>query len=282
MIGYMKPGKTDLSKEDRKQYQAIYCGLCRCLKYEYGFTGIATLNYVAANTLLLIGAMAQHPFPERLMSCSITPFIWRRTAGVNHPAFHAAAAVSIAAADMEIRDNLQDSNKWRDRLMCAAINPKMDTARQIYRFEIEKLELLYSTFLTMEATASAGGQEITFKMLTNASADIIAEAARIIGVYAQCEQLNELYSIMHLWGQWIYLVDAVDDFESDKRAARFNPIILLEDNLSAISTILDDIEMEAKAAIDAVILSNYVSVVNVIFCKHLPHRRKVILGNANL
>lgn len=279
MIGYMKPGKTGLSKEDRERYQAIYCGLCRCLKYEYGFTGIATLNYAAANTLLLIGAMAQHPFPEQLMSCSITPFIWRRIAGLNHPAFHAAAAVSIAAADMEIRDNIHDSNKWRDRLMCTAIGPKMNTARQIYRCEIEKLELLYSNFLTMEANAATGGQEITLKMLTDASADIIAEAARIIGVYAQCEQLNELYSIMHLWGQWIYLVDAVDDFESDKRAARFNPISL-EDNLSSISRILDDIEMEAKEALEAVNLSNYVPIVNVILCKHLPQRRKDILGNA--
>lgn len=280
MIGYMKPVKKLFSKGERELYQSIYCGLCRCLKYEYGYTGMATLNYEVVNTLLVVGAMEPLPYEEMVMCCSITPFLWRPMAGVNHAAFHGAAAVTIAAAELEIQDNLHDSNKWYDRLLHALINPKAQKAMEVYRADIEQLKQLYTRFMELETKASAGDPDVTFQMLTDASGDIIAEAARIIGVHAGCPQLSELYRMMHLWGQWIYLIDAVDDYGSDQRTGRFNPLFL-KDKPSSISGVLENIEQQAKTVLDEMFLRNYETVVRALFQRHIPHRRSLILSKAN-
>ena len=280
MIGYMKPVKKMFSKEDRDLYQSLYCGLCRCLKYEYGYTGMATLNYEVVNALLLIGATELSPYPQTLQSCSITPFYWRHMAGVNQAAFQAAAAVTITAAAMEIQDNLYDSNKWYDRLIYSLISPKAEKTIQIYRNDMEALRESYNQFMSLESKAANGDSNISFQMLTNASGDIIAKAACIIGVHAGCQQLRELYEVMHLWGQWIYLVDAVDDYYADKRDGHFNPLFLAE-KPDSISGFLKNIEHEANCAIDRMVLRNYESVVHALFSAHFPHRRRLILSKVN-
>lgn len=281
MIGYMKPVKKMFSKEDRDLYQSIYCGLCRCLKYEYGYTGMATLNYEVVNTLLLVGAMDPSPFPQTVQSCSITPFYWRSMAGVNQAAFQAAAAVSITAAALEIQDNLYDSNKWYDRLIHSLINPNAEKTMQLFRADIESLRESYERFMFLESKAAAGDPSITFQMLTNASGDIIANAACVIGVHAGCQQLKDLFDVMHLWGQWIYLVDAVDDLDDDKRVGQFNPL-LLADKPNSVFTLLEDIENHANSIIEGMVLRNYGSVVHALFRIHIPHRRRAILGKVNI
>ena len=281
MIGYMKPVKKMFSKEDRDLYQSIYCGLCRCLKYEYGYTGMATLNYEVVNTLLLVGAMDPSPFPQTVQSCSITPFYWRSMAGVNQAAFQAAAAVSITAAALEIQDNLYDSNKWYDRLIHSLINPKAEKTMQLFRADIESLRESYERFMFLESKAAAGDPSITFQMLTNASGDIIANAACVIGVHAGCQQLKDLFDVMHLWGQWIYLVDAIDDHDDDKRVGYFNPLFLA-DKPNSVFTLLEDIENHANSIIEGLVLRNYCSVVHALFRIHIPHRRRAILGKVNI
>lgn len=281
MIGYMKPVKKTFTREDHSVYQSLYCGLCRCLKYEYGFTGIAALNYEAVNTLLLIGALNPDPFPLLTMSCSVTPLYWRKMAGVNEEAFHAAAAVTIAAAALEIQDNLADSNKWYDRLLHTLVTPKARHMMSLYEPEFLELKETHNAFMALENRAMAKDPDISFHMLMEASGAIIAKAAAIIGIRAGCQQLKELYDMMNLWGQWIYLLDAADDYADDLRGGQFNPLSL-SDRPSLIRPILNKLELQANAILDELVLRNYPSAVHTLFQTHLPKRRELILSKINM
>lgn len=281
MIGYMKPIKKRLSKADRDIYQSIYCGLCRCLKYEYGFTGIATLNYEVTNTLLLIGAMNPNPYPQMVMSCSITPFYWRPMMGVNQNAFHAAAAVTIIAAAMETEDNLHDCNKWYNKLIYTLISPKAEKALLQYREEIEQIKESYKSFMRLERRAANRSPDVTFQMLTEASGEIIARAACIIGTHAGCQQMKELYDAMYLWGEWIYLVDAIDDYAQDRETGQFNPLFL-PDKPTSVSALLRQIEQQANFIIDAMVLRNSESLVYELFHNQIPYRSGKVLEKARM
>lgn len=281
MIGYMKPVKKLFSKADRDTYQSMYCGLCRCLKYEYGFTGMATLNYEVVNTLLLVGAMASDPYPQMVMSCSITPFYWRPMMGVNQTAFHAAAAVTITAAALEVEDNLHDSDRWYDKLIHSLIAPKAEKTMLQYRGDIEQLKASYESFILLENKAANGDQDVTFRMLVEASGEIIAKAACVIGIHADCQQLKELYDTMYLWGEWIYLVDAVDDYHKDKEAGQFNPLFL-PDKPSSVSALLKEIETQANSVIDTMVLRNYESLVHELFRTHIPYRSGQIIDKVKM
>lgn len=281
MIGYMKPVKKTFSKEDRNIYQAIYCGLCRCLKYEYGFTGMAILEYEIVDMLLLIGAMAPEPFPLMNMSCSLTPVLWRKMAGTNEDAFHAAAGVTICAAALESMDNLRDSDKWYERLISKLIDPKARRMMTMFRPEFLELQALYDRFMEIEDRAKAGDPTATFEMLTEASGAIIAKAAAIIGVYANCGQLKELQEIMDLWGRWIYVIDAADDYKGDLREGAFNPLFL-PDRPASVAEYLKDLEDRANAVLDRTLIRNYESAIDSLFRQQLPRRREIVLEKCNI
>lgn len=283
MIGYMKPSKKNFSGSDYDLYQSIYCGLCRCMKYEYGFTGMAVLNYELVNTLLLIGAMAQSPYPQMLMSCSLTPFYWRFMTGVNQEAFRAAAAVSITAAAMEIQDDLRDNDKGKHStaLLHSLICPKTQKIPAAYREELEHLEKQHLLFQSLESRAVSRDPDVTFSMLTDACGEIFAQAACIVGVHAGCQQLKELYDLMFLWGQWIYLLDAVKDYDADKQKGTFNPLFL-QDRPSSVTAFLKEIEAHAVSVIEGLSFRNYESIIHTLFRIQLPQRSDHILNNANL
>ena len=86
---------------------------------------------------------------------------------------------------------------------------------------------------------------------------------------------------MHLWGRWIYLIDAVDDYDEDRCGGRFNPLFLA-DKPSSVSALLEEFENRANCIIDNLILRNYESVVHALFHTHIPHRRSLILSKVNL
>lgn len=281
MIGYMKPVKKTFTKEERAIYQSLYCGLCRCLKYEYGFTGIVSLNYEAVNTLLLIGAMKPDPYPLMVMSCSVTPFYWRDMAGTNDEAFRAAAAVTISAAALEIQDNLADSNRWYDRLLNTLVTPKAQHMMTMYAQDFLELKDAHNHFIMLERQAIAKDAEISFNMLMEASGTIIAKAASIIGIHAGCQQLKELYEIMSLWGQWIYLLDAIDDYKDDLRCGQFNPLSLA-DKPTSIRALLNELEIKANSILNNIVVRNYHSIIYSLFHIHLPKRRELVLSKINM
>ncbi len=282
MVGYMKPSKKNFSESDRVLYQSIYCGLCRSLKYEYGLTGIAVLNYELVNTLLLIGAMAQSPYPQMHMSCSITPLCWRSMSGVDLETFRAAAAVSVTVAAMELQDDLRDRDKGnRSAVLHSILSPKTHRIPVAYQEELEHLEKQYLLFQSLESRAASGDPDVTFSMLTDACGVIFAQAACIIGVHADCQQLNELYDLMFWWGQWVYLLDAVEDYEADKQKGAFNPLFL-PDSPDSVMTLLKEIEAHAISVMEGLSFRNYESIIQNLFRIQLPQRSDQILSNANL
>lgn len=281
MIGYMKPVKNTFPKEDRSLYQSLYCGLCRCLKHDYGFTGMAALNYMAVNTLLLTGAMAPEPYSMMVKSCSVSPFYWRKMAGTWEESFRAAAAVTIAAAALEIEDNLHDAGKWYHRLLHSLLSPKARHMMRRYEPEFLDLKDAYDRFMDLENRARAGDPDVTFDMLMEASGIIIARAAVTIGVYAHCQQLKELCDIMDLWGRWTYLLDAADDHAEDLASGQFNPLSL-PDRPEDIRAGLEELENRANAILDQAVIRNYASAVHSLFRIQLPRRRELVLSKINM
>ena len=54
MLGYLHPKLKSSNSKLKEQYKALYCGLCHGLKKNYGYRGIACLNYEVTFLLLLI------------------------------------------------------------------------------------------------------------------------------------------------------------------------------------------------------------------------------------
>ena len=215
MFGYVRPYRDELKVREQRDYEALYCGLCQALGRRHGFLARMFLNYDFTFLAMLLDGdkpvMERHPCPARL---------WCRKKNC------AMAGGTDAAADAgtiltywKLRDTVADGSFWRKtgaRLLswlfrrsyrrAAASRPEFD---QAVRENLEKLQTL-----ERESCPSLDRTADTFAKILSAAAPVSDDSGRDRAL----EQL--LYHI----GRWIYLVDAWDDLEEDRRRGGYNPI----------------------------------------------------------
>ena len=215
MFGYVRPCRLELKCKDFDLYRSTYCGLCRCLRKNYGLIAPNLLNFDFTFLALLLWKPEDHFTPCK-GRCYANPLIYRDMCP-NTPALELAAAESVILAWWKLRDSVADDTFWRGipaRIlslllrsayrMAAAACPEFD--RQV-RQSLEELDTLEKQGCTsLDRTAD------TFARLLQAAAPEDGEQGRV---------LSQL--LYHL-GRWIYLADARDDQVEDTTAGRYNPV----------------------------------------------------------
>ena len=74
MFGYININVDKLSEEDLEKYKSYYCGLCQCLKKNFGKRGQILLNFdMTFLVVLLTGLYEPQMEVEKTFTCSIHP-----------------------------------------------------------------------------------------------------------------------------------------------------------------------------------------------------------------
>ena len=93
MFGYIGCIKENLDEDQQKQYQSIYCGLCRSLKERYGQMERMCLSYDMAFLILLLSSLYEPEERSGRFRCSVHPLggrggdeeqIYRLCGGYDH------------------------------------------------------------------------------------------------------------------------------------------------------------------------------------------------------
>ena len=58
MFGYVTPEKPEMKVKEFESYRAMYCGLCKQLKADYGFLPRMLLNYDLVTVALLADGLS--------------------------------------------------------------------------------------------------------------------------------------------------------------------------------------------------------------------------------
>ena len=215
MFGYVRPYRDELKVREQREYETLYCGLCQALGRRHGFLARMFLNYDFAFLAMLLDG--EKPVTGRY-ACPARLWCKRKNcasgAGVD-----AAADAGTILTYWKLRDTVADGSFWEKtgaRLLsrlfqgnyrrAASNRPDFDQAVR------ENLEALQQ--LEKEGCPSLDRTADTF-------AKILAAAAPADGDPARRRALEQL--LYHV-GRWIYLVDAWDDMEEDKRRGGYNPI----------------------------------------------------------
>ncbi len=219
MFGYVNPDKPELKMREYEVYRAYYCAVCKAIGRNSGQMARLTLSYDLSFLALLLDAL--DPAPNRIL----------RERCVAHPtrkhAIMASNPVIAYAADMNVLlayYNLKD--KWMDERNVGA----------------EAASLLIHVAARKSAArwpAQADGirnQLEVLHLLEKArcdSTDEVAEPfARIMEILFDCPLVTDeatrkgLAWLGYNLGRWIYLLDALDDLESDVREGSYNPLVL--------------------------------------------------------
>lgn len=217
MFGYVLPSQERLNEEEKKRFQSVYCGLCHTLGRRYGVAARMILNY----DLTFLALLLQEGKAERCeKNCIAHPFK-RRSCACESASLETAADMSVILSWWQIQDGIADHGFWKGLKYRAAalllrraykkaraIQPDFDEQTQRHLRDLAELEKAGEPSLDKPADTFAG---------------LLAGAAQKVSEPTKRRVLETL--LYHL-GRWIYLVDAADDLEKDRKSGAYNPLPL--------------------------------------------------------
>ena len=218
MFGYVKPWLPELRVREEATYRALYCGLCRTMKKTVGRLSTLSLSYDFVIFLICrLRAAGQIPQATR-RRCIAHPFRRRPTVDAGEIGRLAARISALLTYD-QLRDDLRDVGA-KKRLRARLLLPIFRHARR--RANLPDLDAEFRRCLDSLDSLEREG---------NPSADAAAEtfgkllgAAFSYGVDGADARI--LFEIGRHTGRFIYLADAAEDYEDDRRKGNYNPLAI--------------------------------------------------------
>ena len=218
MFGYVRPILDRLDEGQRDAYQSAYCGLCHTMGRRHGFLARFTLQYDFTFLAILLSAEERSGRPL-CRRCPAHP-LRRPRACLSGEQMDTAADQSMILTYYKLSDDVDDHNavtglpyrflRWlfrRAYRLAAQAQPEFDAQVREGLSRLRQLEKEHSPELDRAADAFA-------RILASASA-----------AYPEGSLMRRtLGELLYHLGRWIYLMDAWDDLEEDKKRGRYNPL----------------------------------------------------------
>ena len=237
MFGYVTINKEELKLKDYQKYQAYYCGVCQELKEAYGQSGRMTLTYDMTFLAVLLTGLYEDGTRREEDFCAVHP-------AKKHPCLRNeftryAADMNLLLAYYNLLDDWQDERKRtsytaakilrKSFLKVSEQYPRQTKAVKEYLKKIHECENRNSADMDLAAglTGEALGEIYAYKD------DIWSEDLRQLGFYL---------------GKFIYLMDAYEDLEKDKKSGNYNPYKFIGDLPEFDKTAEDILTMMAASA----------------------------------
>ncbi len=219
MLGYVRTNELELRVREQRYYRALYCGLCKrmgkctgncsrlSLSYDFVFLAAVRLSLTGEKPSLYAGRCLLHPLRRRPMAkqCDALDY---------------CADASALLCYHKILDDLADEKGYR-RLRAALLRLWFGRAYRLARRRHPSLDRVISERLSAISRLESGQEPFV-------GADAIAEqfGALMEAVFSYRLQGHDARiagALGRSVGHWIYLADAADDLEDDRKKGRFNP-----------------------------------------------------------
>lgn len=211
MFGYIIVNKPEMRIKDLDLYQSYYCGLCRSLKQTYGRAGQLTLSYDMTFVILLLTSLYEPDTAAVCQRCMAHPFE-KRPARINEFSAY-GADMNLLLSYYKCLDDWEDERKVSKKAMALSLRNKFRKAARRYsakeRFIQEKMERIHHC----EEQHCQDIDEVSGYF-----GEIMAE----IFVYRQDEWEADLRRMGFFLGKFIYLMDAYEDVEKDRKTGNYN------------------------------------------------------------
>ena len=216
MFGFVTASVLELTKEQRRRYNAVYCGICRQILLRCSQFARLGLSYDMAFLALLHMSLYE---PEELSgknACLAHPFVKR--GWVDNDCVRYAADLNVVLAYYNLVDDWQDDGKHSARLLAEvyekqlpAIEARLPRQCEAIRRCIERLNMLEKENCP-NPDEPAGCFGALMAELFVREEDLWAEDLRQLGFYL---------------GRFIYLLDAAADYGKDLKRGKYNPYIAM-------------------------------------------------------
>lgn len=212
MFGYIAANKPELKIREYERYHAYYCGLCKSLKGRCGRMGQLTLSYDMTFLGILLTSLYEPHTLSRKERCLLHPMVRHVTA--TNDCIRYAADMNLLLAYYDLLDDWKDDHN----LKCMAHAKALAHAVTKIRAEYPRQAAAVDEYVKQLSQCESRKDEDI-----DHAAGLTGTMLGRLFVWKEDEWEEQLYSIGFFMGKFIYLMDAYDDIEEDRKHGHYNP-----------------------------------------------------------
>ncbi len=214
MFGYIKTDLPNMYVKDTILYKAMYCGLCKSIGMTCGHKGRLTLNYDLTFLSVFVHNILGEDVKIEKQRCIIHHIV-KRPVAVPDDISKKIGALNVILAYHKLNDDVIDSNKGRIK-------------RSFFKSAYKKAKKLEPTLDSI--VEKRYKQLLEYEKTNGDSIDISADSFGLMMQDVIKELLNDnindnILELGYFLGKWIYLIDALDDFDKDKKNNNYNVFV---------------------------------------------------------
>ena len=215
MFGYIQPERPHMFVKDEMLYKALYCGMCKSIKQGSGQMARTALTYDMAFVSALVHNLKNADVVVKKRRCALHP-LKRRYMALPDDTSVLLGCINTALAYYKLLDDKSDGDKKGLFAFLYKSGYKKTVKKHPAAARIISDQLAAQSALENEGCAVIDAAcEPTAHMMEKLS-------EYILGDKSDSHTCGLFYDI----GKWIYLADALDDYDKDAKKGRYNVLRL--------------------------------------------------------
>ncbi len=214
MFGYVRTDTPHLYIKDDILYRAMYCGVCKGIAEVCGHRARMGLSYDVTFLSVILHNIAGQDVKIEKSHC-LTHCIRARQMAETDELTRMLGALNTELVYYKYTDDIADGDKGRGKRLWFKKGHKRATQKypEIARIVKENMS-------AQERLEKEGGAGLDRS--ADATANMLAEFSDyVLGEKRTSYTRNLFYSL----GKWIYLIDALDDYDKDLKKGAYNPFL---------------------------------------------------------
>lgn len=215
MFGYVRTDLPHLYIKDDILYKAMYCGVCKGIGKTCGLCARMGLSYDVTFLSVLLHNIAGIDVKIEKSHC-LTHILRKKPMAQVDELTKKIGAINTELAYYKYTDDIKDGDKGRGKRLWFAkghkrvkkLYPEITAIIEKYLANQEKIEKANTDSIDRAADSTA-------TMIAELSSYLLKE-----------KSTQETWSLCYAIGKWIYLIDALDDYDKDKKKGAYNPFYL--------------------------------------------------------
>ena len=216
MFGYVTASHTELSKDQRSRYGAVYCGICRSIRAQSGQLARLGLSYDMAFLALLLMSLYEPEETSGKNACLAHPL--KRRDWVDNEYIRYAAHMNVALAYYNLLDDWRDDGKKSAKLLADVYEKQLPAIEERFPRQCAAIRSCLDRLSGLEKENCPNPDE---------PASCFGRLMGELLTYREDLWAGDLRQTGFYLGRFIYLLDAAVDHEKDRKNGKYNPWIAM-------------------------------------------------------
>ena len=213
MFGLVTASLKELSREQQRRYNAVYCGICRCIRDREGQLCRLGLSYDMAFLALTLMSLYEPEEAFGSRACALHPI--RPKPWVENDAIRYAADLNVALAYYKALDDWNDDRKCSARLEAGIFGKRMDRIQEAWPRQCDAISDCIHRLNALEREKCDN---------PDVPANVFGELMAELFVWRRDAWEPWLRLMGHYLGRFVYLADAAVDYRADVKKDKYNPL----------------------------------------------------------